>query len=80
MVWLSAQTANGSQEVNTQSRLANAGADSVQGAADAAGHKIYIWDLQTREILQKLEGHKDCVLTVAVSQPFFHFQKIIFTS
>lgn len=26
---------------------------------------IYIWNLQTREVVQKLEGHTDTVLTVA---------------
>ena len=26
---------------------------------------IYIWSLQTKEIVQKLEGHTDVVLTVA---------------
>lgn len=28
---------------------------------------MYLWDLQTREIVQVLEGHTDVVLAVAVS-------------
>ena len=34
----------------------------VSGSED---HNIYIWNLQTKEIVQKLEGHSDVVLTVA---------------
>jgi COMPASS component SWD3 len=37
----------------------------VAGSED---HKTYIWDLQTREIVQILEGHQDVVVAVAVSQ------------
>jgi len=34
----------------------------VGGSEDA---KVYIWDLQSREVLQVLEGHRDAVLAVA---------------
>jgi len=34
----------------------------VGGSEDA---KVYIWDLQSREVLQTLEGHRDVVLAVA---------------
>jgi len=34
----------------------------VAGSED---HKTYIWDLQTREIVQVLEGHTDIVVAVA---------------
>ncbi|KAG5718601.1 WD repeat-containing protein 5 [Termitomyces sp. T112] len=34
----------------------------VSGSED---NKIYVWDLQTRQVLQVLEGHRDVVLTVA---------------
>jgi COMPASS component SWD3 len=36
----------------------------VSGSEDK---KVYIWDLQTREIVQTLEGHDDIVVAVAVS-------------
>lgn len=36
----------------------------VGGSED---HKVYIWDLQTRQVIQVLEGHTDVVLAVAVS-------------
>ncbi len=36
----------------------------VSGSED---QKVYLWDLQTREIVQVLEGHTDVVLAVAVS-------------
>ena len=29
-------------------------------------NKVYLWDLQTREIVQVLEGHTDVVVAVAV--------------
>ena len=35
--------------------------------AGSEDHKTYIWDLQTREIVQVLEGHQDVVVAVAVS-------------
>ena len=35
----------------------------VSGSED---HKVYIWDLQTRQVVQILEGHRDVVLAVAV--------------
>lgn len=35
----------------------------VSGSED---HKVYIWDLQTRQVVQVLEGHRDVVLAVAV--------------
>ena len=35
--------------------------------AGSEDHKTYIWDLQTREIVQILEGHQDVVVAVAVS-------------
>jgi len=34
----------------------------ISGSED---HKIYLWDLQTREIVQRLEGHRDVVVSVA---------------
>jgi COMPASS component SWD3 len=34
----------------------------VSGSEDA---KIYVWDLQSREVLQVLEGHRDAVLAIA---------------
>jgi len=34
----------------------------VSGSEDKC---VYIWDLQARTVLQKLEGHRDTVLTVA---------------
>ena len=34
----------------------------VSGSEDNC---IYMWDLQTREIVQKLEGHTDTVISVA---------------
>jgi len=34
----------------------------VAGSED---HRTYIWDLQTREIVQVLEGHTDIVVAVA---------------
>lgn len=34
----------------------------VSGSED---HNIYIWNLQTKEIVQKLEGHSDVVLCIA---------------
>ena len=36
--------------------------------AGSEDHKTYIWDLQTREIVQVLEGHQDVVVAVAVSR------------
>lgn len=36
--------------------------------AGSEDHKTYIWDLQTREIVQVLEGHQDVVVAVAVSE------------
>lgn len=39
----------------------------VAGSED---HKVYLWDLQSREIVQVLEGHKDVVVAVAVRHPF----------
>jgi WD40 repeat protein len=35
----------------------------VSGSED---NKVYLWDLQTRQVLQILEGHRDAVLAVAV--------------
>lgn len=29
--------------------------------------KVWLWDLQTREVVQVLEGHRDTVVAVAVS-------------
>lgn len=34
----------------------------VSGSED---HCVYLWDLQARNVVQKLEGHADTVLTVA---------------
>ncbi|KAF8140093.1 WD40-repeat-containing domain protein, partial [Boletus edulis] len=34
----------------------------VSGSEDA---KVYVWDLQSREVVQVLEGHRDAVLAVA---------------
>ncbi|KFM66114.1 Protein will die slowly, partial [Stegodyphus mimosarum] len=34
----------------------------VSGSED---HMVYIWNLQTKEIVQKLEGHTDVVLCTA---------------
>jgi len=34
----------------------------VSGSED---NKIYLWDLQTREIMQVLDGHQDVVVAVA---------------
>lgn len=34
----------------------------VSGSEDAC---VYLWDLQTRKVVQKLEGHTDSVLSVA---------------
>ena len=28
--------------------------------------KVWLWDLQTREVVQVLEGHQDIVVAVAV--------------
>jgi COMPASS component SWD3 len=39
----------------------------VAGSED---QKAYIWDLQTREVVQVLEGHTDTVVAVAVSTLF----------
>ena len=30
-------------------------------------NKVYLWDLQSREVVQILEGHTDVVVAVAVS-------------
>lgn len=45
-----------------------AGRKCVVGGSE--DHKIYLWDLQTREIVQVLEGHTDVVLAIAVSITF----------
>ena len=29
--------------------------------------KVWLWDLQTREVVQVLQGHEDIVVAVAVS-------------
>lgn len=34
----------------------------VSGSED---HCVYLWELQTRKIVQKLEGHTDTVISVA---------------
>jgi len=34
----------------------------ISGSED---NMVYIWDLQSKKIVQKLEGHKDVVLAVA---------------
>ncbi|KAF5191679.1 Wd repeat-containing protein, partial [Thalictrum thalictroides] len=34
----------------------------VSGSED---HLVYLWDLQTKEVIQKLEGHTDTVISVA---------------
>jgi COMPASS component SWD3 len=34
----------------------------VSGSED---HKVYLWNLQTRETVQVLEGHTDVVLAIA---------------
>ena len=36
----------------------------LSGSEDA---RVYIWDLQSRQLVQVLEGHKDVVLGVSVS-------------
>lgn len=45
------------------------GADGKAGpqyiAAGSEDHKVYLWDLQTRQVVQTLEGHTDVVLAVA---------------
>ena len=39
----------------------------LSGSEDA---RVYIWDLQSRQLVQVLEGHKDVVLGVSVSHPY----------
>ncbi len=36
----------------------------ISGSED---NKVYLWDLQSREIVQTLEGHTDVVVAVSVS-------------
>ena len=39
----------------------------VSGSED---NKVYLWDLQSREIVQVLEGHSDIVVACAVCSHF----------
>jgi COMPASS component SWD3 len=36
----------------------------VYWTAGSEDHNIYLWNLQTKEIVQKLEGHTDVVLGI----------------
>lgn len=47
---------------NYQNSRTTTGHHIVSGSEDC---KVYIWDLQSRELLQVLEGHRDMVLAVA---------------
>ncbi|KAI6007452.1 WD40 repeat-containing protein [Pisolithus albus] len=48
---------------NYQNSRTTTGHHIVSGSEDC---RVYIWDLQSRELLQVLEGHRDMVLAVAV--------------
>lgn len=49
----------------------------VSGSED---NKVYLWDLQSREVVQVLEGHNDIVVAVAVCVSSHAKPEILLTS
>lgn len=50
------------------------GLPEVLIAIGSENQKVYLWDLQTKEIVQELEGHRDVILGLAVSRPALMFE------